>query len=102
MSKPFVSFFGVLLLFCAAPLVQAQQKQYPVADMLADKIIAKYKSSSCVELKAKKMAGQSGQKEEREERVVEILRKDPAMREHFLNRIAGPVVNKMFECGMIP
>jgi len=24
------------------------------------------------------------------------------MRTEFLNRVAGPVANKMFECGMLP
>jgi len=32
---------------------------------------------------------------------MELLKKDPAMRKHFLDRIAGPIGNKMFECGMI-
>jgi hypothetical protein len=31
-----------------------------------------------------------------------FLRNDPQMRQHFFNRIAGPVMNKMFDCGMIP
>ena len=34
--------------------------------------------------------------------MIDLLKKDPQMRQHFLNRIAGPIVNKMFECGMIP
>jgi hypothetical protein len=34
--------------------------------------------------------------------MVTILRGDPQMRTEFLNKIAGPVANKMFECGMIP
>jgi hypothetical protein len=31
-----------------------------------------------------------------------MLRSNPAMRTEFLNIIAAPIVNKMFECGMIP
>jgi hypothetical protein len=31
-----------------------------------------------------------------------MLRGDPQARKAFLDRIAGPVMNKMFECGMIP
>jgi hypothetical protein len=37
-----------------------------------------------------------------EEKALEMLRKDPQMRTEFLNRGAGPIANKMFECGMIP
>ena len=36
------------------------------------------------------------------QKVVMLLRNDPKMREHFLNMIAGPIANKMFECGMVP
>ena len=43
-----------------------------------------------------------GGREMMEEKVVEMLRKDPQMRTEFLNRVAGPIANKMFECGMIP
>ena len=38
----------------------------------------------------------------REQRVIALLQKDPAMRTEFLNRVAAPIANKMFECGMIP
>ena len=37
-----------------------------------------------------------------EERAVQMLRQDPAMRQAFLDQIAAPVVNKLFECGMVP
>jgi len=36
------------------------------------------------------------------QRVVGLLKNDPRMRQVFFNQIAGPVMNKMFECGMIP
>jgi hypothetical protein len=36
------------------------------------------------------------------QKVAMMLRNDPKMREHFLNMIAGPIANKMFECGMVP
>jgi len=31
-----------------------------------------------------------------------MLRNDPQLRTEFLNRVAAPVANKMFECGLIP
>jgi hypothetical protein len=37
-----------------------------------------------------------------EQRVIGLLKSDPAMRTEFLNRVAGPITNKMFDCGMIP
>jgi hypothetical protein len=37
-----------------------------------------------------------------EQRALEILHNDPQMRTEFLNRVAAPIANKLFECGMIP
>ena len=34
--------------------------------------------------------------------MIQMLRGDPMIRQYFINKIAGPVANKMFECGMIP
>jgi hypothetical protein len=44
----------------------------------------------------------TGTREMVEEKVVGAMRKDAQMRSEFLNRVAGPIANKMFECGMIP
>jgi hypothetical protein len=41
-------------------------------------------------------------KSEEEQRVIGLLRNDPQMRAAFINQVAGPIANKMFECGMIP
>jgi len=101
MPKPFLVSLAVLILSCTPLALGQAQQQYPIADKLADKIIAKYQTSSCEQLKAQKAQGPNEQHEEMQERVMDLLKKDPAMRKHFLNRIAGPIVNKMFECGMI-
>ncbi|HEV7550619.1 MAG TPA: hypothetical protein VGP65_03000 [Candidatus Angelobacter sp.] len=102
MSRWFSSLAILGLLTIASLSFGQAAQQYPIADKVADKIIAKYQTSTCEQLKEKKQAGHAGQEEEMQTRVVELLKNDKAMREHFLNRIAGPVVNKMFECGMIP
>ncbi|HEY2107078.1 MAG TPA: hypothetical protein VGH29_14870 [Candidatus Binataceae bacterium] len=72
--------------------------QYPILDRIADKVVQKYQNSTCQELWQKR--GQP--KSEREQRAVQMLRGDPQMRAAFINRVAGPIANKMFECGMIP
>ena len=37
-----------------------------------------------------------------EQRVVRLLHEDPAMRQEFINRVAAPIANKLFTCGLIP
>ena len=73
-------------------------QQFPVLDAVANKVIQKYQGMSCEQLWAQKSQPKSAE----EQRVIGILKSDPAMRTEFLNRVAGPITNKMFECGMIP
>jgi hypothetical protein len=76
------------------------QGQYPVMDKIAEKIVQKYQNSSCEQLWEKKSEHAPPGVEE--QRAVGILRNDPQMRSAFINRIAPPIANKMFDCGMIP
>ena len=72
--------------------------QFPIMEAVADKVIQKYESSTCEQLWAQKQAPKSAE----EQRVLGLLKSDPQMRAAFLNKVAGPISNKMFECGMIP
>ena len=94
--------FGLLAVPALLYAGIANAQQYPIMDKLADKVVQKYQSSSCQDLMQKKSQPQTGKREMVEEKAMEMLRKDPQMRTEFLNRVAGPIANKMFECGMIP
>ena len=72
--------------------------QYPILDALANKVILKYQQSSCEQLWQKKSEPPS----EEQQKVVTLLRGDPQMRTAFINKVAPPIVNKMFDCGLIP
>jgi hypothetical protein len=101
------AFFAVLtlLLVCAVPQTQQAQQQpspYPMADMIANRIIEKYNNSTCVQLAVMKSEKPTGEKAAMEQRVIDALKADPQMRQYFINKIAAPIANKMFECGMIP
>ena len=76
----------------------AYAQQFPILDAVANKVVQRYQGSSCEQLWQKK--GQP--KSPEEQRVIGLLRSDPAMRTEFINRVAAPIANKMFECGMIP
>jgi hypothetical protein len=72
--------------------------QYPIMNLVADKVIQKYQSASCQQLWQNKGKPKSME----EQRVIDLLKNDPQMRQAFFDKVAGPIVNKMFECGMIP
>ncbi len=94
MSKRVVR-FAVLAALVIAGGVAAQGM---ILDMVANKVIQKYQSSSCEQLWEKK----SQPKSQEEERAVNFLRNDPRARVAFIDKVAAPIANKMFECGMIP
>jgi len=76
--------------------------QFPIMDKVADKVIQKYQTASCQQLWQEKAQGQGQPKPEMEQRAIKALQSDPQMRQAFFNKVSAPIVNKMFECGMIP
>jgi hypothetical protein len=72
--------------------------QYPLIDLLAGKVVDKVQGSTCEQL----WESRGKPKSEREQELISLLRSNSGARQEFINRIAGPVANKMFECGIIP
>jgi len=76
----------------------AGAQQDPMKDMIANRDIQRYQQATCEQLWQKK-----GQKKPAvEQEAIQKVRDNPDMRTAFINRIAAPIANKMFECGMIP
>jgi hypothetical protein len=76
------------------------QDQYPILDKVAAKVIQKYESTPCEELMQKRANPQPPSAQE--VKVIQFLKSDPQMRTVFINKVAAPIANKMFACGMIP
>jgi hypothetical protein len=106
MTKRHYSFIGASALgtavlgFTLLHASGAQAQQYPIMNDFANKIIQKYTSSSCEQLWEKRAAHAPPTAEE--QHIIGFLRNDPQMRAAFINQIAPPIANKMFDCGMIP
>ncbi len=91
-------FASAIALLCAA--VNAQQ--YPMLDRIADKVIQKYQQSTCEQLWQERAQKGKAPKPQMEQEALEMLKSDPQMRAAFINKVAAPIANKMFECSMIP
>jgi len=72
--------------------------QHQMLDMAANQVIQKYQQATCEQLWEQK----GKPKSPREQEIIQFLRSDPQMRAEFINRVAAPIANKMFECGMLP
>jgi hypothetical protein len=90
--------FTIVPLFLVAIGGTHAQDQHPLLDQLANKVIQKYQTSSCQQLAQQKSEPPSPEKV----KAVQFLKSDPQLRTNFINKIAGPIANKLFECGFIP
>ena len=95
MGKPSLKLSAAALALAFAGHAAAD---YPLMNMVADRVIQKYQGATCEQLWAQKQQPKSDQ----EQRLISLLKSDPQLRTAFMNKVAGPISNKMFDCGMIP
>jgi len=76
----------------------AVAQQYPLLDTIAETVIQKVQSSSCEQL----WQDRAKPKGQREQELVQLMKTDPQARKIFLDKVAAPLANKMFECGLFP
>ena len=86
----------------AAATVAQQPAPTPVMDAVAQKVIQKYQNASCADLMMKKTTTPTDEQAQKRAQAVQAMRDNPAMRQAFIDRVAAPIANKMFDCGMIP
>jgi hypothetical protein len=76
---------------------QSQAQGYPILDQVAQHVIDKYQSSCCAQFAGKRRQPPSPM----EQRAVQMMRNDPSQRNAFIERVAAPIANKLFECHLI-
>ena len=95
-----------VLLVCVPVLlhvgIASAQESFPIMEKVAQKVIEHYQTSSCQALAQQKSQPPTGEKAQMEQKALQMLRNDPQMRTAFINKVAAPIANKLFECGMIP
>jgi hypothetical protein len=89
---------GVAVFVAALFVAGAVAAQGMLLDYAAEKVITKYQSATCEQLKVLK----DEPLDEKKKMAIDFLRNDSQARVAFIDKIAAPVLNKMFECGMIP
>ena len=89
---------GCLLVLSALFAWSVARAQHPMLDMMANMVVQKYQGATCEQLWEQRGKPKSAQEQE----MIQLLRGDAQLRAEFINRIAAPVANKMFECGMVP
>jgi hypothetical protein len=88
----------VILAGLMSASIAVAQEQFPIMDKVASKVIQKYQQESCPQIAAQR----DQPKTEQQQRVIQLLRDDANLRRAFIDRVAAPIANKLFECGLIP
>ena len=80
----------------------AQSSSYPLIDKLAAKVVSHYENSSCQQIAAQKQQAPSAQQAQAEQKAVQYLHQNPQAAQYFIGKVATPIANKLFQCGIIP
>jgi hypothetical protein len=88
----------VLAALLSLSATAASASDNPLLDMIAQSVIKKYEGSTCEQLWQQRGQPKSSEAQE----FLKLLEGNPSLRTEFINEVAAPVVNKMFECGLVP
>jgi hypothetical protein len=77
------------------------QLKNQIVDMVASKMVTQIQTDSCPEFAAmlKNAKSSSGSDSSK---AGGIMKNDPAARQRFINKVAGPLLNKMIDCDLLP
>jgi hypothetical protein len=90
----------ILMGFAVLCASKAGAQQYPMLDRIANRVIQKYQQSSCEQLYQQRQ--QPPPQSPMEQNAIQMLHSDPQMQQAFINQVAAPIANKLFQCGLIP
>jgi hypothetical protein len=76
----------------------ATAQDTPILDMAANKVIEKYQNATCEQLWEQRGKPKTAEQQQ----IIQMLQNDPQIRTKFIDKIAAPIANKLFSCGMIP
>ena len=99
----FLTVLTSFLIYSCNSLSQPKVSQEALMDVATNLAIQKFQNSSCEELsQMKSQQTSSGPSAVLEKKAIEMLRNNPEIRQEFIDRVAGTILNKMFDCELIP
>jgi hypothetical protein len=98
--RAFLAVVITALLVQPASAQLRQQIKNKVVDDVANQIVAQIENDSCPQFEAMLKQGKSGSSNS--SKAGGMMKSDPAMRQRFVDKVAGPLVNKMIDCGLLP
>ena len=72
-----------------------------IVDSVANTMVSTIQNDSCADFAAMLKKGKGGGGSS-SSRASGMMKSDPAARQRFINKVAGPLVNKMIDCDLLP
>ena len=69
-----------------------------IMDVVSKKVVKRYQDAKCDQLSRLKAEPKSDE----EQTFIQTLKNNSELRQEFISKVAPPIANKMFECGLIP
>ncbi len=94
---------GVSLSFIAGAPGSAQMRmgmKDRIVDSVANTMVSSIQSDSCADFAAMLRKRKSGNSNS--SKAGGMMKNDPAARARFVNKVAGPLLNKMIDCDLLP
>src|SRR5207248_5294290 len=88
-----VAFASLFTLAIALLVAAVNAQQYPIMAKIADKVIQKYQTSTCVQLWQERAQKGNAPKPQMEQEALQMSKSDPQMRSAFSNKVAAPMAN---------
>jgi len=94
--------FAILAAWAAAPAgAQLRERmKNNMVDAAAKTLVSQIQSDSCADFSS--MLKSKGSGSSSSSRAKGMMKNDPAARARFVNQVAGPLVNKMIDCDLLP
>jgi hypothetical protein len=90
---------GLMLLVVAPSSAQMRMgMKEKIVNDIANEMVTTIQSESCADFEAMLKRRKGGSSSKRSG----MLKQDPAARARFVNKVAGPLVNKMIDCDLLP
>ena len=95
----FTAVAGAALLAATIVPSSAQMRMKDkIIDGVANEMVSSIQSDSCAQF----AATMKGRKSGGGSKAGGMMKKDPAARARFVNKVAGPLLNKMIDCDLLP
>jgi hypothetical protein len=75
----------------------ARRDENRIVDAAASEMVSTIQSDSCAQFAATLKRRKSGTSS-----AGGMMKRDPAARARFVNKVAGPLLNKMIDCDLLP